>query len=688
MMKVLFVIALFTCGAATASQTASPVSKVIQMLTDLEAKINKEGKDATKVYEDFSEWCEERARNVAYELKTGKAQIEDLNAAIEKSTSDITALSTKIEELATSISGDEADLKSATTIRESEAADYAVQSKELRDVIGTLERAISILEREMAKGGSAMVQLQNSNNVVQALNVMLQASAITSDDASRLTALVQSHDSEDDSELGAPAATVYDGHSGGIIDTLQGLLDKANAQLESASKKEMNGKSNFNMLKQSLEDEMKFANKDMAEAKKNLAQAQGDKATAEGDLSVTSADLKSDQGDKQTLGRDCMSKSQDYEAETRSRTEELKALAAAKDAITSKTGGADSVAYGLSQVSLLQISQDTNLKLHSGTDLANFEAVRFVRDMARKDNSPALAQLASRMASAIRFGTAAGDDPFAKVKGLIRDMIATLSEDGKADASHKAYCDKQTGETQAKKDEATAEIEKLATKIDMSTTKAAKLREEVADLQKELAQLASSQAEMNKVRSEEKSAYRANKADMDQGLEGVKMALNILRDYYAAKAGHVAAEGAGAGIIGLLEVVESDFSKNLAEMTATEGGAASQYEQQTNANAITRASKGQDVKYKSKEATGLDKTVSELSSDKEGVSAELSAVVEYLGKLDKMCVAKPETYNDRKGRRQSEIDGLKEALKILDGEAVLLQQTKRGSSLRGIRPHA
>jgi len=501
--------------------------------------------------------------------------------------------------------------------------------------------------------------------------------------------LVQSHDSEEDSELGAPAAKVYDGHSGGIIDTLQGLLDKANAQLESASKKEMNAKSNFEMLKQSLEDEMRFANKDMAEAKKNLAQAQGDKATAEGDLSVTSADLKSDEADKKTLGRDCMSKSQDFEAETRSRSEELKALAAAKDAIQSKTGGADSVSYGLSQVSLLQLSQDTNLKLHSGTDLANFEAVRFVRDLARKDNSPALAQLASRMASAIRFGTAAGEDPFAKVKGLIRDMIATLSEDGKADASHKAYCDKQTGETKAKKDEATAEIEKLATKIDMSTTKAAKLREEVADLQNELAQLASSQAEMNKVRSEEKSTYRSNKADMDQGLEGVKMALNILRDYYAAEGkAHTAASGAGSGIIGLLEVVESDFSKNSAEMTATEGAAASQYEQRTNANEITRATKQQDVKYKIKEATGLDKTVSELSSDKEGVSAELAAVVEYLGKLDKMCVAKPETYSDRKGRRESEIAGLKEALKILDGEAVLLQQTQRGSHLRGIRPHA
>merc|ERR1719401_1246699 len=251
----------------------------------------------------------------------------------------------------------------------------------------------------------------------------------------------------------------------------------------------------------------------MSEAKKGLAQAQQDKATAQGDLAVTSADLKEDLETKNTLKYDCMTKSTDYEAAMKSRAEELKALADAKKAISSMTEGATSLTYGLNQVSFVQLGQDSNIRIASGMDLANFEAVRFVRDLARKENAPALAQLANRMASAIRFATAAGDDPFAKVKGLIRDMLATLEEDAQNDASHKAYCDKQTGETLAKKEEATAEVEKLATKIDMATTKSAKLKDEVADLQKELAELAGSQSEMDKVRTEEKSTYTENKVD-------------------------------------------------------------------------------------------------------------------------------------------------------------------------------
>merc|ERR1740127_352740 len=64
--------------------------------------------------------------------------------------------------------------------------------------------------------------------------------------------------------------------------------------------------------------------------------------------------------------------------------------------------------------------------MSSSADLAKLEAVRFVRDLSRKSKSPALAQLASRMDAAVRLGSAAGEDPFAKVKGLITDMIATL----------------------------------------------------------------------------------------------------------------------------------------------------------------------------------------------------------------------------------------------------------------------
>merc|ERR1711892_1639241 len=100
-------------------------------------------------------------------------------------------------------------------------------------------------------------------------------------------------------------------------------------------------------------------------------------------------------------------------------------------------------------------------------------------------------------AVAIRSSGGAGD-PFAKVKGLISNMIEKLLSEAQADATEKAYCDKEMAETEAKKADKEAAIEKLSTSIDSMIAKSGKLKAEVATLQKELAALARAQAEMDK----------------------------------------------------------------------------------------------------------------------------------------------------------------------------------------------
>jgi len=433
-------------------------------------------------------------------------------------------------------------------------------------------------------------------------------------------------------------------------------------------------------MKQALEDEIKFGNKDMSEAKKSLASNAEKKAAAEGDFAVTSKELEGDVATLGSLHHDCMTKAQDFEAAVKSRDEELKALAEATKIISETTGGAESISYGLSQVSLLQVRRST---LSSGADLARFEAVHFVRDLARKQHSPALAQLASRMASAVNLSSESGEDPFTKVKGLISDMVARLEDEADADATQKAYCDKELAETTAKQEDKDAEIAKMTAKIDLMSARSAQLKEEVAALQQALAELAAAQAEMDKVRKEEKAVYTKSKADMEQGLEGVKLALNVLREYYAkGDKAHAAAEGAGTSIIGLLEVVESDFSKNLAEIVSTEESAAAGYTQTSKDNEIDKNTKEQDVKYKAKESADLDKASAELSSDRSGVRAELDAILESLAKIKKMCIAKPESYEERKRRREAELAGLKEALEILENEAAVLVQRSTHHSLR------
>jgi len=185
-----------------------------------------------------------------------------------------------------------------------------------------------------------------------------------------------------------------------------------------------------------LQDEVDVAKKGMSGAKTQMAASAEKKVTAEGDLKVCAQELTNDKEVKKCLHQDCMSRGRDFEAETKSRGEELKTLAEAKAILKEATGEA------LTQTSLLQFNSV------SREDSASLKVVHLVRDLAQKQNSRVLAQLAVKMSSALHSGLS---NPFEKVKDLIIDMIDKLESEAGADASEKAYCDKELRESKAKK---------------------------------------------------------------------------------------------------------------------------------------------------------------------------------------------------------------------------------------------
>jgi len=333
----------------------------------------------------------------------------------------------------------------------------------------------------------------------------------------------------------------------------------------------------------------------------------------------------------------------------------------------------------LDQMSFVQRSLIT-----SGRDLHRYEAVRLIRDLARKYNSGSLVQLASKMSAAMQ-----SSDSFAKIKGLISEMIARLEQEAGADATKKAFCDKELAESNQKKSDKSKEIAKLSSRIGQMSAKSTQLKDEVAVLQSQLAKLAKSQADMDRIRGDEKATFAENKAELEKALTGVKAALKILTEYYAQDGkAHDAAEGAGAGIISLLEVVEADFSKNLAQITSDEEEASALHDQVSKENEIEKTTKEQDVKYKLKESKRLDKFSGELTADRTGVQEELDAVLEYLTGIEAQCTAKAETYASRKEHREAEIAGLKEALQILETETAFVQGRSQRKTLRGGSLHA
>jgi len=663
--------ALTAAALASVAQAGSPIAKVISMVSELQADVIKEGELSQKEYVEFSEFCEDRARAVGHEIKTNKADVETLSATVAEEESAISALNAKVDKLTGHIATADADLKAATDERHKEHEDFILEQKELTTTVDMLVRAIAILEREAASGGASMLQASTANAVTlaQALASMVQASQISTFDADKLSAFVQ--EAADDN--GAPAASVYKSQTGGIVDTLQDLNEKAEGQLDDVRKKEASERGNFELVAQALKDELRFGNDDLTEAKSKISASSERKSTAAGDLQSTQNDLKADLGAREALHHDCMAKAASFEAETKSRGEELKALAEAKRIIKEATGAAS-----LSQVSFVQVASGSSTSMH-GEEVES-QVMHLVRGLAHQHGSSELMQLSAQMSAAMH-----APNPFEKVRGLISDMIAKLEDAATADATKKAYCDKEMSETKTTQADKTNEIKKLTTRSDRMTAQSAQLKEQIAALQSDLANLAGSQAEMDRLRREENTVFVRVEAELAKGLTGIKLALKVLNEYYAtngAKA-HEQAEGAASGIIGLLEVCEADFSKNLAQATGDEEQAVEEYDKVSKANQIERTTKVTDVKYKVQESKSLDKSSGELLEDKKGVQAELDAVNEYMSKIEGECIEKAESYATRKARMDSEIAGLKQGLEILETETAFIQQRTNRHALRG-----
>merc|ERR1719265_991961 len=174
----------------------------------------------------------------------------------------------------------------------------------------------------------------------------------------------------------------------------------------------------------------------------------------------------------------------------------------------------------------------------------------------------------------------------------------------------------------------------LKAKIDKAASKSAQVKAEVAAAQESLAAIAKQQAEMDTIRREQNADYKVAKADLEAGIAGVEKALTVLRDYYGSAAGasmiqddssswsasmlqqpakpvtHSKSGGSAGGIIGILEMCESDFSRDLAGEESAESDAAEAYDKQTQENKLQKTMKEQDVKYKTQE-NKLQKTMKE-----------------------------------------------------------------------------
>jgi len=642
--------------AVVSSSGVSPVQKVIQLIEDMEGKVKRDQTAGAKAFEDGAKNCDDVAVKKGYAIKDAKSDIESLSATVEDENAKISEYGTKIEEVSSQISTSEQELSKAISVRDGEVAEFKKVESDLVTTVDELSGAHANLKKTL--GGASFAQITSDakralDKSLKALGMVVEASFVTHAQRSKVQAFIEARANAED-DLSFTSAVRGNGGSDAILETLEEMQDKAEGTLSNTRKEDMENGHAFAMVKGNLENELKSRRQELAEATHAKQVSAEALAQADKDLASTKAAFQDDTHYVQDLHKKCMFDAQEWEVMYRDTVAELTALDKAK-AILSKKFGA-----------LIQARSHQRLKLRaSNADDAKTRALRAIQQLGNRFHSTALVSLAYRAAA----------DPFAKVRGMVEDMIAKLMQEAAEEADKKALCDKDISESKVTKADKETKIEKLDARIETAEAAIAELTEGISTLSKQIAETNASVKQATAIREEDKSAFMVAEKDLSESEEACATALEVLREYYEGGslvqvgsriAAKISSEGNdGSGILGVLELAESDFAQNLAEIRSAEKVKVDEYNTLMQDSKMNLAVKETELKGKESEVKSVKVGLRDNGADKEGLSTELDAVLEFLDMRTRQCEIKVPSYAERKAARESEIEGLKEALTIL-----------------------
>jgi len=670
-----FLLCLSAASAAEVSRTSSgisPVKKVIGMMQSMLDKCKNEKKEEQVQYAAYVQFCSEEETKINYRIGKDSETIKFLEADIDGHHSKSQTLTQVIAKHDENIAVWTGDIRAATKVRQIEKEDYEKTHADYTESIDALGRAIEVLKKQRYDRPQSFVQLS-----------ALKSRGILDDDSQRMIdSFLSSSESEDEAAVAAPEAEGYEFQSDGVIEMLEKLQDKFQGELRKLEKEEIRSQQAFEVLVQDLDAEIGYAKKDRDECAATKAKRLEMKAEAFGDKEDTQETKEADKKYLADLKATCAQKASDFEARQELRSEEIKAIEKAMEIISSEAVSgsaekhlptlvqAESSSFALVNIGKMDTTATARAKLHTAT---------YLRSRAEELSSKLLSMAAIR----------ASADPFGKVKKMIKDLIAKLIEEANEEAEHKGWCDQELATNKRTRKEKTEAIESLAAEKDLLEASMSKLTEDMASLAKAIKDIDAAMAEATELRQKEKPKNEETVKDAKEGEAAVQSAIAVLKDFYE-KAGEATVlvqksdatppelfdgpykgqQAENGGIIGMLDVIQSDFARLEAETMSAEASSQQEYKAFMEDSKADKADKQTEIEKKTFKKQDKSQALTLKVEDLDGTQKELDAALDYYDKLKPTCVDAAVSYDDRVARRKDEIESLREALKIMQGEDI------------------
>mmetsp|Transcript_52791 Transcript_52791/g.152216 ORF Transcript_52791/g.152216 Transcript_52791/m.152216 type:complete len:676 (-) Transcript_52791:126-2153(-) len=664
------VASLTVASAMTLKAAVTPVEKVIDLLGRLQTQVTEEGAKEAAEYDKFACFCKEQVDQKTYAIERSEEKVQKLSAKIDKLGAEITELDADVVELGTRIGVLEEDIAAEGKSRKAGHEEYLVADKDVSEAIRAVDAAIETLRASKSQLGFNQV---GSVIRAQLARISGKARSVYASRALSLLAAVQSPRQ--------PAAYKY--QSNDIIAILQDLRKSFVGNKQAADEAEFQARASSEKKVLGLANERKFKEQSRAQKQQLSAEKSEEKEGLEKDRSEETTAKEADEAFRADLTAQCKSRAEEWDARSKSRAAELTAIAEAMEVLkrgvapnysaNKKLVGLTALGKRTAKASLLQVEKDLT-PVHRALAVLSASAGRL--------SSTELAGLVTRADLA--------EDHFVKVRSLISDLIAKLEAQAESEASQKQFCDENMPKAAKHRDEQQSAIESAAAKLSSETAKKAQLVEEIAQLHLEVAELSKALQEATQLRREEKASNEKTIADAEAGKVAVENAIGVLKEYYgsallqqpgADREGKTVSDrapelsysgeyrgkqGASQGVIGLLEVISSDFERTATTVKAEEEEAQGKFDSFKKQSEASIS--GKEAEISSKEAA-VKTAEAEIIGAKDSVMVGKrlhASALEELEKLHAMCVAGEESYAERRKKREQEIQALREALNILE----------------------
>lgn len=709
-MKFIVLCGLLSVSLKVSADQANPIGKVVELLDDIKTQVDVAGKKESQLFTKFSAWVHNEIRVAEQTIEDKTSEVSELKSALENEEAFRAGKQMEMEKQIADLTQDQAELQNGTDRRAAEHKEYLKNEETLVSSIDALERSIVVLQKQQPSAsppaGAALLASGSNTGVAsadEAPNLVMVASNLRkqlehSSDL-RLSprqqeildnlyrAAVDAQPSNAPSFLQINQGGPYESKTGGVTSTLQDVLDTTKKNRQKAMEDEKLAQNTFDTFEKALNMQIKSGEENLADIKNQIAQSQEVTSQKEASLRDAEEILKATQDHLAEVEAQQKATTANYKEREKKRSMELKTMTDAIRILTSdaakkfskqQTVGDDSDDGG-------DDAPPTFLQTQRLQLVVKQQAINVVRSASH----PGLVLLALRSTLHHR-----SRDPFGKAKEMIRQMLEKLLAEANEEAEHNAWCVAETAKSEKSKKDKEKTVQKLQDRVDAMDAEVQTLGDDLDNLRTELSDMADAITQATTLRNEERAAAKIAIKDYNDAQRLLKNALTVLQEFYGAEtdgggfddevslvqqdpAPEVPQQGKykartrkASGVIGILEIAIQDFHDQEQEATMNESASQEAYEQLTKESEIKRAVFLKDTEYKSRRKVKLEGDKARTSSDLRSYEKELSAVNDYIEKLKPTCTYSGDVYEERKRRREAELQSLQNALEVLNGQAV------------------